>query len=318
MDPGTTNGGVSGDDHVDPIRMVTVWCPDWPVVAAGCRPDVPAAVMRAHRVVARTPAAADEGVVIGQRRRQAQQRCPHIRLLDDDPARDAREFEPIVRAVAEVAPRVDLVEPGWLSIAARGPSRYFGGDEAMAEHLRRVVLDVVTAQPNSDDGVEIAARGGCGSGRRPVRSERRRPPRCPPAGAGRRGARVGPRRSVRHFPSGGCRRSTKSTPSWSTCSVDWGCVVSGISPTSIPPMSSADSGPGDARTSSGFGRRHPPGEHHRPCARTPPRPGARRSGGADRRGGVRRQATGRRTRRPARRRRSGLHAAGRSARDRAR
>ena len=123
--------------------MVTVWCPDWPVVAAGCGPDVPAAVMRAHRVVARTPAAADEGIVIGQRRRQAQQRCPDIRLLDHDPARDAREFEPIVRAVAEVAPRVDLVEPGWLSVAARGPSRYFGGDQAMAEHLRRVALDVI-------------------------------------------------------------------------------------------------------------------------------------------------------------------------------
>ncbi len=162
MDPGTTNGGVSGDDRVESIRMVTVWCPDWPVVAAGCRPDVPAAVMRAHRVVARTPAAADEGVVIGQRRRQAQQRCPHIRLLDDDPARDAREFEPIVRAVAEIAPRVDLVEPGWLSIAARGPSRYFGGDEALAEHLRRVVLDVVTVQPNPDDGAELAAEVGVG------------------------------------------------------------------------------------------------------------------------------------------------------------
>jgi protein ImuB len=139
----------------DPIRMVTVWCPDWPVVAAGCRPDVPAAVMRSHRVVARTPSAADEGIVIGQRRRQAQQRCPHIRLLDDDPARDAREFEPIVRAVAEVAPRVDLIEPGWLSIAARGPSRYFGGDDAMAEHLRRVALDVISVQPDTEDGAGV-------------------------------------------------------------------------------------------------------------------------------------------------------------------
>lgn len=99
--------------------------------------------MRAHRVVARTAAAAEEGVVIGQRRRQAQQRCPHIVLLDDDPARDAREFEPIVRAVAEIAPRVDLVEPGWLSVAACGPSRYFGGDAAVADHLRGLVTDAL-------------------------------------------------------------------------------------------------------------------------------------------------------------------------------
>ncbi|MDG1266169.1 MAG: hypothetical protein P8O03_07575, partial [Ilumatobacter sp.] len=149
---------VPGENRDHPIRMVTVWCPDWPVVAAGCRPDVPAAVLRANRVVARTPAAADEGIVIGQRRRQAQQRCPLIRLLDDDPARDAREFEPVVRAVAEFAPRVDLVEPGWLSIAARGPSRYFGGDAAMAEHLRRSVLDVVASL------ADVEAGGGVGVG----------------------------------------------------------------------------------------------------------------------------------------------------------
>ncbi len=151
-------------DTADPVRMVTVWCPDWPVTAAGCRHDIPAAVMRSHRVVARTAAAAAEGVVIGQRRRQAQQRCPHIVLLDDDPARDAREFESIVRAVAEIAPRVDIVEPGWLSMAARGPSRYFGGDAALTEHLHRIVtdaLDHVTVGVGVADGrfaASIAAR----------------------------------------------------------------------------------------------------------------------------------------------------------------
>lgn len=137
------------------MRMVTVWCPDWPITAAGCRHDLPAAVMRSHRVVARTAAAAAEGVVIGQRRRQAQQRCPHIVLLDDDPARDAREFESVVRAVAEIAPRVDLVEPGWLSVAARGPSRYFGGDVPLAEHLQRLVVDVLCRE----DGPHVPEGG---------------------------------------------------------------------------------------------------------------------------------------------------------------
>lgn len=153
-------------DQLDPVRMVTVWCPDWPVVAAGCRPDIPAAVMRAHRVVARTPAAADEGVVIGQRRRQAQQRCPHIQLFDDDSARDAREFEPIVRAVAELAPRVDVVEPGWLSVAARGPSRYFGGDEALAVHLQRVVHEVVATLPVAGARADVVDRVEVGDGLR--------------------------------------------------------------------------------------------------------------------------------------------------------
>ena len=118
-----------------PQRIVSVWFPDWPVVAAGFATDVPAAVMRANRVVARTAAAAVDGVVIGQRRRQAQRRCPHIALVDDDPDRDAREFEPVVRAVGELSPRLDVVEPGWIALRSRGPSRYFGGDSAFADRL---------------------------------------------------------------------------------------------------------------------------------------------------------------------------------------
>jgi protein ImuB len=122
-------------------RMVTVWCPDWPVTAAEVAPDVPATVIHANRVVARSPAAAAEGVHIGQRRRIAQQRCPDLLLLDHDPDRDARAFEPVVRAVSHFAPRLEVVEPGWLCLAARGPSRYFGGDERLAEQLLAAVHD---------------------------------------------------------------------------------------------------------------------------------------------------------------------------------
>lgn len=124
-------------------RFVTVWCPHWSVVAAGCRHDVPVAVLRSQRVIAHSAIAGDEGVAVGQRRRQAQQRCPTIELLDDDPSRDIREFEPVVRAVTDVALRVDVVEPGWLTIAARGPSRYFGGDQATADHITGVVRSVL-------------------------------------------------------------------------------------------------------------------------------------------------------------------------------
>ena len=136
-----------------PERFITIWCPDWPVVAAGVPADHPAAVLAAHRVVARTPAAAADGVVIGQRRRQAQSRCPRVQLVDHDAARDAREFESVIQAVIDVAPRLDVVEPGWICLASRGPARYFGGDLAVAEHLAGVVAGVVAAQ--LVDGVEV-------------------------------------------------------------------------------------------------------------------------------------------------------------------
>ncbi len=151
-------------------RMVAVWCPDWPVVAAGVAADVPAVVLHANRVVARSPAAAADGVMIGLRRRQAQQRCPDVVLLDHDPDRDARAFEPVVRAVGRFAPRLEVVEPGWLSLGARGPSRYFGGDERLAAQ----VVAAVRGEAATDVGVGIAdgrfaaAVAARRAGRRPV------------------------------------------------------------------------------------------------------------------------------------------------------
>lgn len=116
-------------------RFVTVWCADWPAVAAGVPAERPAAVFHANRVVARTAAAIAAEVALGERRRAAQRACPDLEVLAHDPAADARRFEPIVRAVAELAPRLEVVEPGWLCLPARGPSRYFGGDAALAARL---------------------------------------------------------------------------------------------------------------------------------------------------------------------------------------
>jgi protein ImuB len=81
----------------------------------------------------------------GARRRAAQGACPELLVLDHDPDRDAREFDAIVRSVAEMVPRLEVVEPGWLCLAARGPSRYFGGDQAMAERLVDLVREIAGA-----------------------------------------------------------------------------------------------------------------------------------------------------------------------------
>jgi protein ImuB len=126
-------------------RLVTVWCPEWPTVAARIPRDVPAGVFHANRVVARTPAAAAAGVSHGDRRRSAQSACPDLLVLDHEPDRDAREFEPVVRAVSDMAPRLEVVEPGWLCLSARGPSRYFGGDRLLAERLVALVAETTGA-----------------------------------------------------------------------------------------------------------------------------------------------------------------------------
>jgi len=136
----------------DVPRLVTVWCPDWPVVAARVPEGQPAAVIQANRVIARSPAAAAAGVRQGERRRSAQGACPELLVLDHDPDRDARAFEPVVRTIADMAPRLEVVEPGWVCLAARGPSRYFGGDQAMAERMVEIAHRATGASP----GVGVA------------------------------------------------------------------------------------------------------------------------------------------------------------------
>ena len=134
-------------------RLTVVWCPDWSVVAAGAPAHEPAAVLHANRVVARTTAAAAEGVRQGHRRREAQRICPSLRIIDHDPARDGREFERAVHCVADMVPRLETTEPGLLTFLARGPSRYFGGEKAMA---RRVIELMSAALPNALIGIGLA------------------------------------------------------------------------------------------------------------------------------------------------------------------
>ncbi len=140
-------------------RMLTVWWAHWPVVAAGAGGpgDGPAVVLRANRVVACSPAARAAGVAVGQRRRVAQQRCPAAVLLDHDQDRDARAFEPVVRAVGSFTPRLEVVEPGWLCVESRGPARYFGGDDQLAARIgAAVVAAAERAAPVPGLGVGIA------------------------------------------------------------------------------------------------------------------------------------------------------------------
>ena len=119
-------------------RVAVLWCPHWPVLVAGAAPNEPVVVLHANRVVAHSLAAGADGVAVGQRRREAQARCPLVRIEQHDPARDARAFERVVQAVAEIVPRIEVTEPGTLTFMARGPSRYFGGDVAMAETVTRI------------------------------------------------------------------------------------------------------------------------------------------------------------------------------------
>ncbi|WBC01452.1 DNA polymerase Y family protein [Micromonospora sp. WMMA1976] len=152
-----------------PQRTLLLWCPDWPVLAAEIIDGVPATdpvvVLHANRVIACSERARAEGIRRGLRRREAQGRCPHLTVVDHDPGRDVRAFEPVVAAVEEVVAGVEVIRPGACATAARGPSRYLGGEEAAAERIVEHVAQscAVESQVGIADGVfaaGLAAREG--------------------------------------------------------------------------------------------------------------------------------------------------------------
>lgn len=55
---------------------------------------------------------------------------------------EARAFERVVAAVEDFCPVVEVVRPGLCVLSARGPARYFGGEEALAARI----ADTVTAR----------------------------------------------------------------------------------------------------------------------------------------------------------------------------
>ena len=127
-----------------PVRTLVVWCPDWPLVAAGLA-DRPAAILAVNRVIASSASARVEGVRLGQRRREAQAYCPELVVVGEEPARDARSFEPVVVAVAGFTPRVELTRPGVCALPVRAPARYFGGEVSLAEQVCNAAAAAVVA-----------------------------------------------------------------------------------------------------------------------------------------------------------------------------
>jgi protein ImuB len=157
-----------------PPRVLVIWCPDWPVAAAAgvagadraaaAGVAVPFAVLAAGRVVACSESARDAGVRRGQRLREAQHHCPDLVAVPRDEGREARVFEQVLAVVEEFCPRVEVTRPGLCALRARGPARYFGGEEALAGKLAAAVAGLgFCCRIGIADGLfaaELAARAG--------------------------------------------------------------------------------------------------------------------------------------------------------------
>lgn len=150
-------------------RTMLLWCPDWPAFAAaraaGLPIETPLALIDRGEVHACSASARAEGVKRGLRVREAQSRCAELVVLPFDPELDARSFDPIVEAIEERMPGVQLLRPGMAAIRAGGPARYYGSEELAAESLLEHLddLGVPGAHIGIADGpfaAELAARRG--------------------------------------------------------------------------------------------------------------------------------------------------------------
>lgn len=125
----------------------------------------PVAVLEHGRVLAASREARAEEVRAGLRRREAEARCPGVTIVEIDPAADARTFEPVARAVERLTPRLVIDRPGVLAFPTRGPSRYFGGDDALVAAVLEALVPegIEDARAGIADGAfaaRLAARRG--------------------------------------------------------------------------------------------------------------------------------------------------------------
>lgn len=129
--------------QVDAQRTTVVVCADWPVVGCGWNTDDLGAVVVGNRVVAASHAAQGLGVVAGLRRREAQRLAPGLAVKPPDEPSEARAFAAVLAALDDITPRIEIDRPGQCSFLTRGPSRYFGGDQAMSAQIIATVGEVL-------------------------------------------------------------------------------------------------------------------------------------------------------------------------------
>ncbi|MFF4205710.1 DNA polymerase Y family protein [Streptomyces sp. NPDC001668] len=140
-------------------RSVVAWLPDFPILACGGTDTEPVAVVDRDMVVACSAAARADGVRRRMRLRSAQACSPQLRVVERDLVAEMRTFERVAGHLeATVMPRLEVIRPGLLAAPARGPARYWGGEQHLVERLVAAVAEVgLPARAGIADAVFTAA-----------------------------------------------------------------------------------------------------------------------------------------------------------------
>ena len=88
-----------------------------------------------NRVAAVNQPAVAAGIHIGMRRREAEAICPSVTSIIRDVGAEAVFFEPVVRAVEALVPKVEVAHPGLLFVPVGGAVGFYGGESPLAEQV---------------------------------------------------------------------------------------------------------------------------------------------------------------------------------------
>lgn len=73
--------------------------------------------------------------------------CPAFTEMAGDDPRALVAFEPVVACIEALAARIEVVSPGVCAVPTVGPSKYFGGDVALARHVTMLVEETLQELP---------------------------------------------------------------------------------------------------------------------------------------------------------------------------
>lgn len=131
-------------------RTATIWIPDWPLVVALAVNDLPAsapAVLTTNkRIRIASGYARAAGIRTNTSLRHAQELIPNLHVLQTNPTLEAKEFEYVAQTLETLIPHLDILRPGLITFGATGPTRYFNGEEALADKIVNLLATEVQVE----------------------------------------------------------------------------------------------------------------------------------------------------------------------------
>ena len=127
----------------------------WSLTRPDASSDEPVLVVD-DRVTGATEDVLAAGVILGMPRREAEALAPFATVMTRDVGDETRRFEPVVVAVEELVPRVEVVSPGLLFVPVDGAVRFYGGEESLAERMAKELDSLVGDQRGGEALVGVA------------------------------------------------------------------------------------------------------------------------------------------------------------------